>query len=417
MTCLTLSSRTLLLLAIAAASVLRLGWYAYEQPAPTSGDPAIYYSLAENLLDLGRYVEIKRGELINHVYFLPGYPVYLSLFLALSRSFLAAALANIVASLVLIPIAYLLVRRLFGNEALALIAAWLCAVQPNFVVYAAAVQSENLFPPLFFGGLFVFIGGSRLTVARAIVAGILLSWACLVRGEGLFYLPCVWFSGILFREERPGLNWKSQWLPLAVLPAIVALILGSWMLRNKQVVGSPNLSSTSGLNFYLAHNEKGYGWQDFDDLTDFLAVAKTDDGSPIRYATPEASTYFMKQGLAHLRENPTALVADVALGTFNLYRPSGSVRDEKAYPAVVAYNLVFWVTLLLLAAGSCLFWRQLNRGALMVLLGIMAMNWLCYAVIFWASPRYRFAMEVIVLIMASACILGLVERRRADRAA
>jgi hypothetical protein len=57
------------------------------------------------------------------------------------------------------------------------------------------------------------------------------------------------------------------------------------------------------------------------------------------------------------------------------------------------------------------FWRRHPRMSWLVPVGILLTNWLCHAVVFWGKPRYRFASEAFLYILAAIALSELSRLR------
>ena len=131
-------------------------------------------------------------------------------------------------------------------------------------------------------------------------------------------------------------------------------------------------------------------------------------------------------GTASLREQPSRLLDDVVRGTKELYGPPRyapyfSSRDfaEKApYPlgvgtgtitAVRTYNLVGWYSIAALAVVGWTVLALRRHRAAAVLTAMVAANWVCFTVVFWALARYRFPIEP-MLCIAAAVTLAAISR-------
>src|SRR5262249_7734726 len=122
-----------------------------------------------------------------------------------------------------------------------------------------------------------------------------------------------------------------------------------------------------------------------------------------------------------LRRNPLRFPRDVAIGTWEQYRPgayavSWSARLPRApdgtYPEKTIPGRRFFSWLQVLGyAAICLpalvalsLHRRMARAAWLVPLSIAFWNWVCYAVVFNANSRYRYLGEVAFCLLAAAAI-------------
>jgi 4-amino-4-deoxy-L-arabinose transferase-like glycosyltransferase len=342
----------------------------------------------------------------------PGYPFFLALLIWVKRSYLWIGFWNVgLTALIGVLTYYLALRLTDGDERTATIAGFASALNPTFIFFAPLFASEHLFVPLLLLSLLFVLATRPPPVVRALLSGLALGLAILTRGEALFYAPVVVLCVILTEQNRRRKATTSAWLVAACLVTVVP-----WYVRNVSLYGANvGLSTTGSLNFYFAHNDRAYGWRELDD-------------TPLEGLEPVAAyREGYRLGLDYLLENPLRLFSDAATGTARLYAPGAAygVREALWVPASnsaegVAFRrkypwgtrglvATYYVCLALLAVASVLFFRSRRRAAWLVPLGIIAMNWLCYAVVFWAKARYRFTME------AFSCVLAGIALSEASR--
>lgn len=342
----------------------------------------------------------------------PGYPFFLALLIWVKRSYLWIGFWNVgLTALIGVLTYYLALRLTDGDDRTATLAGFVSALNPTFIFFAPLFASEHLFVPLLLLS-FLFVASTRpRPVVRAVLSGVTLGLSILTRGEAIFYAPIVLLCVFLADEGRRRKATTSAWLVAACLVTVAP-----WYVRNLSVFhANVGLSTTGSLNFYFAHNDHAYGWHEL-------------EGTPLEGLEPVAAyREAYRLGLDYLRENPLRLFSDAATGTALLYAPGAAygVREALWVPASnsaqgVAFRrkypwgtrglvATYYVCLALLAVVSIGFLRPRRRVAWLVPLGIIVMNWLCYAVVFWAKARYRFTME------AFSCLLAGIALSEASR--
>ncbi len=333
--------------------------------------------------------------------------------MAVSRSDIWLSLLSVAVSCAAIPLTWCFGRRLGLDERVALLAAVMVAVAPTLVMWSVVLGSENLQLPLV---LCAWILSCRVTrVVPAAVAGVVFGLVVLVRPESVFYL----LAAPALLRLATGSWLRAVRLSVVVVSACVMVLL-PWYVRNETVVGhSVGLSSTGGINFYLAHRDSGYGW---------VQLSHTPlDG----LSESAASRTAFRLGWDAIAHRPLALVADIAYGTRELYsmphysvkystvRTSPYPRYERTVPSLavdigtVAADAAWIATAALLPIGIfALFFSAARRAALLALLALVVANWLCFAIVFWGHARYRVAIEPILAIVAAAAVEFLIELRR-----
>lgn len=391
--------------AVALGAVLRLTWWLVAHPGPVS-DYRGYEAIAARLLDTGAYTRLG----VPTAYRVPGYPVFLALGMLVSRSHRWLSLLNVGLSIAAVPLTWLLATRLRLRDPIPVTAAFVVALMPTLVLWSPVLGSENLLVVLLLSGAALALAPGR-GGRTAALAGSLLGLGVLVRPEALFYVLAVPALPVAATGDRQALARRS----LAIV-GVAALTVAPWYVRNEVSVGrGSGLSTTGGLNFYLAHRADGYGW--------------TDPGRTPLAGLDEVETnrqgYAL--GLERIRQDPWSLVARAARGTYELYRPPRyaafySTRSRGEHPpyragvgsAVVAAarTVAVWgwyLTAPLAAAGAVLLGRSRGtRRALVAVIALLAANWFCFTVVAWAMPRYRFVVEPVLAVCVAA---ALVEAR------
>ena len=226
--------------------------------------------------------------------------------------------------------------------------------------------------------------------------------AVLVRPESLLYLP------VIALALWPG-GWRMAARRSAVIVGLAGIVCVPWVVRNQIEVGPVGLSSVGGVNFYLAHRDDGYGFAHYETTE----LAGLDEA--------EMSRRGYELGMDSLSERPGRLLGDIAEGTRELYGPPRyapyfSTRefaergpyDLGVSPELIREvrrnNLIGWYSIAALAVvGWAILVLRRHRAAL-VLTGMVVANWLCFAVVFWALPRYRFPIEPILCIAAAVAV-------------
>lgn len=213
-------------------------------------DTSTYLEPGRNLLLHGRFF----ADGVPDVFRTPGY----SLFLAITSlaGVPAAAVVNVLLSVFSVILVWRLGRTVFGDERIALCAAWIFAFEPISATWSCILVSETLFLALFLLSMeriATFLRGHSLRVLA--VAGLWLSAATFVRPI-TYYLPVALALGLFLALARvPGLRWKAP----AVLLITVLPWLAAWQMRNRVETGYSGFSSVSDVNlyFYIATDVTG----------------------------------------------------------------------------------------------------------------------------------------------------------------
>jgi hypothetical protein len=232
-----LIAATAVRLALMVLMIVRNGTEVFSQ-----SDTSSYLEPGRNLLLHGRFVADGVPDLVRT----PGYPLFLAIFSLSGLS--VAAVANVILSVFCVFLVWRLGRTVFGDDRIALGAAWIFAFEPVSVTYSAVLFSETLFLALFLLSMermAEFLRGRRLPVLA--VAGLWLAAATFVRPV-TYYLPAALALALLAVFLRvPNLRWKAP----AVLLISVLPWLAAWQIRNWVETGYSNFSSISEINLYF----------------------------------------------------------------------------------------------------------------------------------------------------------------------
>jgi 4-amino-4-deoxy-L-arabinose transferase-like glycosyltransferase len=398
-----------IIIVIFSGFLARVLWWAYSEPIPVS-DFEEYLCLAKGFLQLGQY-----GIPNPSAYHLPGYPIFLAIMLVISDSISWLSFVNVIMSTLMIYIVYKLTLILTSEKLVSIIAALVCAFNPTFVFFSPVLASEHLFAILLFLAFMVLLNnyGDQSTNRgmKLILAGILFGAAVLTRGEGIFYLLILLLM-TYFTSKR---NNRS-YLEILIILLLFIVTITPYYIRNYYSVGpGSGLSTTGGINFYYAHNEKQYGWHSLDGSV----FDGKDEIQQQKLGYHLGFDYLINHSILRI-------VKDIARGTKALYLSSSaySLRWSTSLPIIegttyrskqlkwincLKYFTLSYFLLLSAAILSCLFLRQYDLRMWAFLYGIVVMNWIGYAWIFWGKARYRYISEIVFCILAA---ISLYQIRR-----
>ncbi len=321
---------------------------------------------------------------------------------------------------------YRLGRR-FGGEKLGLVAALLVAVNPTFVFATNLLASENLFVLWLALGL---LWATRRPASRRtrIVTGVLFGLGALTRAIGLL-VPFVVAAWWLARGETR----RTGFVHAATLLVTCFAVIAPWTLRNAVVVGSPAIVCFGGgLNFYFGHNDVGIGYRD---------LASTPMAQLTTQASIDRTGYEL--GMRHIAAKPWGFVTRAGRKIVALFDSPGYATHSNSAimlpdgwrtdPATrrIAEDMrerqrrknrlldgLFtrlaeihsYAILVLAVLGTILAWRQLTPE--LRLMVWLSSAWMGAHVLFWAQPRFRYPMELFLILLAA---FALVSWRRVLR--
>lgn len=238
-------SNTALIFAVAFA--LRLAFVLLTVPKVSGGDTL-------GLLEYG--LMLLRDQLPYATPIPPLYLLYTGTVQSLfgEGNLIAFRLLNLLWSMALVWAVFEAAQAYF-NRQVAVLAAWLIALNPIFIIESGQILTESVFLPLMIGALALHgratRHGSQMTWRQAALVGILLGLASLTRAIALL-LPIIFVAHLLWRYRR-----RATWLIAALLIAYGAVVF-TWTAYNLLrwgviVIGGGGFTA----NLYLGTSE---GW-------------------------------------------------------------------------------------------------------------------------------------------------------------
>jgi hypothetical protein len=314
-----------------------------------------------------------------------------------------------------------------GGERVGLVAALLVAIDPTYVFLTNLLASENLYVVWLVLGLWV-VGRTWRRTRLPAVAGVLFGLGALTRAIGIAVplVAAAWLRGRV--PDRRAWLRGGAWLLGAC-----ALTIAPWTLRNAIVVGSPALVCFGGgLNFYFGHNEVAAGYRD---------LSQTPMAQLMTQAEIDRMGY--RLGLQYLTSNPMSLVTGSARKVADLFGPPGYAphansaillpegwqtnpeigriaaekrarqRFKNGYLDGIFTTLATCHSYVILAgalAACLLLWKRLPDE--LRLSAYLCGYWIVSHVVFWAQPRFRYPMEILLALLAAYALVHIAGRVR-----
>lgn len=392
-----------IILIVFAGFTVRVFWWLYTDPIPVS-DFEHYRFLAEQLT---KYNQL--GYPKPSAFRPPGYPIFLAVMMQISSSVKWLSFANIILSTILIYLIFWITILLTSKKTISLFAAFLCAFNPTFIYFSPILASEHLYIlMLMFSFIMLII---RPAIHYTFFAGIIFGIAVLTRSESLFYLPV--FMTVAFMTFK---KYSHKYVKIILFLLAVFMMVIPWYVRNYYLVGHDSgLSTTGGLNFYYGHNKKAYGYHGLEGTS--LEGLNEVERQKLGY----------KLGFEYISNvSLIRILKDVLLGSKRLYIDLGtyslewSISIPKQDPftdftlkRLKGFHLFSGLTrayyiLLLGSVLSCIFIRRFSIITWITLYGIIFMNWITFAWVFWGKPRYRYTAEVVFCILSSFILYEII---------
>jgi 4-amino-4-deoxy-L-arabinose transferase-like glycosyltransferase len=414
-----------LCLILATALAARLLWSAWTAPVPSGFSDAGYYEATALSLARGQGYSVafdtNKGFLPDGeptAFWPPGYSWFLAAnYRLFGEGLNTARTANaVIGALTIIPI-YFIGRRLFGAAA-GVTGAAIAALLPSLVFWAPVLLSDTFFTFLFASIVAVLLYALRPSLTPRLVpvvlAGLLIGFATLVRGQALVLLPAVllWW---LLSGVRPRVLLSAG---AAMLVAAV-LVIVPWSVRNLRVMDSPMLLSANfGYNLRIGHADYSTGSYVLpQDLWD------TQPGITFRARESVFNDLGTRWAIDYAVHHPARELTLSFRKAMWLWQPESG--DLHGWLVSVGFTLIrpsrwgllqflldgsYWA--LLAAAAAALLLPSVRKGLLLPL--ILFASWTAAHIVFFGLPRYHLPMLALLVPMAGASLVWLAGALRAS---
>ncbi len=390
--------------------------------APFRGDESDYHAIAANLA---------AGE--GHVKHVgiptaarpPLYSIALAgVYAIFGPSVPAARIFQVLLGALLVPLTYLLARRIF-SQAVALIAAGVVALNPFLIFISAYLMTENLYTAILLLAMIVLTDALRLGFARGgqlVLAGLLAGAATLTRPHGLLFAAFTAAAVLVLGRGRPA----RRVLGAALFLLTLAAVLGPWVLRNEIRMGRPILLTThGGITFYESNNRLILEEPAFRGA---IVVPRTGVPDYDRRLAGKDELAFDREarrmGWEFVRENPGAMPKLFAWKFLRFWRfrsdigfsgvKSGFWWDKESTLGALASRLdvgfVYNAVIIPLFVMGLILTLARRTGACFLHMNLLVHT--IMALLFYGSLRARIPIEPVLAVYAAAGVIWLAGKVR-----
>jgi 4-amino-4-deoxy-L-arabinose transferase-like glycosyltransferase len=394
------------LVAVAAAALaVRTAWILLGDWSPERqiGDADFFHRVANAIAD-GHWFESPEHPGEPTALYPPLHPFVLSFPSLLGlTSWTAHRLAGAVVGSLSVLLIGLLGRRV-GGERVGLVTAGLAAAYPVFIRIDGTVLGEPLYGLLVSA---VLLAAYRLMdrpgAAPALGLGALIGLAALTRAEALLFLPLLALP----------VAWRAggrRLLHAGLATAALILVLLPWGIRNAAefdrlvLVSNNNGTALAGANCRQAYWGRDLGgWQ-------FFCLRPRRSGENEAEHAARLRARALDYAGDHTARLPVVVVVR-ALRTWSLYQPmSRAAESEGGHVALYRIGVVAFFALALAAIVGAVLLRR--RGEMLMVLLVPLVLVTLSSMLVNGLPRYRFAAEPSLLVLAAVALVHVAGRWR-----
>ncbi len=307
-------NKLILLFILAAIFGLTLSFIFRQKIDPTALfiDSMAYKATALNIIEHGNFSD--PDQTMPNNFRAPAYPLWLALIYLIFGSFKFAIIVGIIVFSFTAPLTYLIAKELF-NEKVALVSGLLVAFEPWAAFLTGTIMSEQLFMPIFLLSVYSFIRYLKYNLRNYFyLSALFFGVATLTRPYILFFWPIIAIT-VFFKKQR-----FSESLKIVTLATLIFIfIIAPWVIRNKIVLDTWQLSSVQGFSLYVLN---------FNTLQVYLGKFKSLDDGYIRaykitpdssVTSKEGSKILMKEALEGIRQNISTYIKISILSLPNFF--------------------------------------------------------------------------------------------------
>ncbi|MDP2909867.1 MAG: glycosyltransferase family 39 protein, partial [bacterium] len=232
--------------------ILLVGWhYGFAFFMPTGDDSAAFMQTAKNLLHYGVFsidgvMQATEPQLPLHPtnFVTPGYVFWLALIYAIFKSFTPAIFLGALFFALSVPLTYFLSKEIIANKKIAFGAAAIFMIEPLSLYYAGLLFSEQIFVPVFLAACLLFVRYLNYGHKKELFISLFLfSFSMLIRPIIFYFLPFL-ILFVILKNFRISKKILLIYTLLSIFT--VYSLVGAWLIRNKIVLDSWQISSNQG---------------------------------------------------------------------------------------------------------------------------------------------------------------------------
>lgn len=257
----------LLMLTLELAMIFALSWK-NDLSIFFRSDGMEYQTLVKNIINNGEFSLDQHMPFVPTDYRTPGYPFWLAIIYLIFKSFTPAIFIGAAIFALSAPLVYLIAKEIF-REKIAFWSAILFAVEPWAIFQGGFLAAEQIFLPFLLFSIYLFCRYLRLeNIIYLYWASLFLGLTALIRPAALYFiLIFVFLAFIVEYKHSIFRSFKTS----ALIILIFIAVLSPWLIRNKIVLNTWQMSSTASngvlyiesymLNKYLGKISDEHEWE------------------------------------------------------------------------------------------------------------------------------------------------------------
>ena len=276
--------------------VKHFGWHLV--PYLEGVDTTDYLAIAKNLAVNGVYSKSAVVPFIPNFLRLPGYPFWLAFVYSIFKSFTPAIFLGMVVFALSAPLTYLIMKEVF-SEKLAFWSGIIFALEPRMAFSAPFILSEQIFLPLFLLAVFFAVKFFNNSQKKnyILLSALFTGFLALFKSIALYLWPL--FVFLFYLRVRKNYLPKEAIKIIGLSVLILIFVIAPWLIRNKIVLDTWQLSLTGGTVIYWGHLEilerylgtpSGLAYQKLIDKANRLAGSNWETAKAAKILTREAFT-------------------------------------------------------------------------------------------------------------------------------
>ncbi|MBI3633267.1 MAG: glycosyltransferase family 39 protein [Candidatus Vogelbacteria bacterium] len=302
-------------------------------------DSSGYVTLSENIINHRLFSASVSAPYYPNTFRTPIFPVALAIFKEMLGSYTFFPLLQILVVILTSILIFKIGNKIYSEKA-GLLAAVFFIVDPTTIYHAMIILSENLY--VFFLLLAFYLmffsdmeDGYRLNFLR----GFALGFATLIRPISM-YLLFVFVPAYIFLRKDLTSKKKIVFSILFIIFGYTVVTL-PWMIRNKMVADSWQLSSAKDFNFFLAYVPEYLSFRDKIDINVAKKKMLSDLGRPLSgdgQSLSDASD-MRRVYLKYLYEDPIGYLSFHSFKTIPFFFASGIKSVYLFYDHVLGFDV------------------------------------------------------------------------------